>query len=70
MKEGEVSGIIESTEGFHIIKLLSKTEAGTPSFNEIKKQLIATLSREKAFKLMEMRIKQQKLSSGFRIFIE
>ena len=70
MKKGETSNVIEAVDGFHIVKVLAKAEAGVPKFNEIKDQLTQRLAREKAFKLMEARVKNKKIKEGYRIYIE
>lgn len=47
MKEGEVSGIVKTQYGFHIIKLTGKRPAGTRSFEEAKELIKAKLLPEK-----------------------
>ncbi|HEY6874582.1 MAG TPA: peptidylprolyl isomerase [Geobacteraceae bacterium] len=47
MKEGDVSGIVKTKFGFHIIKLTGKRPAGTLPFAEVKEQLKASLMPEK-----------------------
>lgn len=70
MKANQVSGIIETNEGFHIVKLLKKTKAGLSPFKRIRKGLMQQLSKEKAFKVMSDLIVQKKIDSGFRIYIK
>jgi len=43
MKEGEVSGIVKTEFGYHIIKLTGKRAAGTRSFEEVKDQIKAAI---------------------------
>jgi len=43
LKEGEVSGIVKSDFGFHIIKLTGKRAAGTRPFDEVKEQIKAAV---------------------------
>jgi peptidyl-prolyl cis-trans isomerase C len=43
LKEGQVSGIVKSDFGFHIIKLTGKRAAGTRPFEEVKDQIKGAL---------------------------
>lgn len=51
LKEGEVSDIVQTRFGFHIIKVLEKREGGQRSFdearNEIEKSLLSTKRKER-----------------------
>lgn len=47
MKEGDVSGIVKTKFGFHIIKLTGKRPAGTLPFAEVKEQLKTSLLPQK-----------------------
>jgi peptidyl-prolyl cis-trans isomerase C len=47
LKEGEVSGIVKTQFGFHIIKLTGKRPAGMRPFDEVKDQIKAALLPEK-----------------------
>jgi peptidyl-prolyl cis-trans isomerase C len=48
MKPGEVSGIVETQFGYHIIKVTEKKEAGKVSFDEVKDQIEAYLKQQKS----------------------
>jgi len=47
LKEGTVSGIVQTKFGFHIIKATGKRPAGTRSFEEVKDQIKAAVAPEK-----------------------
>lgn len=47
MKEGDVSGVVKTKFGYHIIKLTGKRPAGIVPFAEVKEQLKASLLPEK-----------------------
>jgi peptidyl-prolyl cis-trans isomerase C len=47
MKEGQVSGIVKTKFGYHIIKVTGKRPAGTRSFEEVKDQIKAAIIPEK-----------------------
>ncbi len=47
LKEGQVSGIVKSDFGFHIIKLTGKRAAGTRPFEEVKEQIKGALMPSK-----------------------
>jgi len=43
LKDGEMSGIVKTNFGFHIIKVTGKRPAGTRSYDEVKEQIKASL---------------------------
>lgn len=47
MTPGELSDIVETDFGYHIIKLTEKSEAGTVAFNDVKDQIIQHLLGQK-----------------------
>jgi peptidyl-prolyl cis-trans isomerase D len=50
MKEGEISGIVETDFGFHLIRLTGVRGASTKPFDEVKAQIEADLRRDAAGK--------------------
>lgn len=47
MKEGDISGVVKTKFGFHVIKLTGKRSAGVLPFAEVKEQLKANLMPQK-----------------------
>lgn len=47
LKEGQLSGIVKSDFGYHIIKLTGKRTAGTRPFDEVKEQIKAAIMPQK-----------------------
>lgn len=65
LKEGDLSGIVKSEFGFHIIKLTGKRAAGTRSFEEAKEQIKAALMPAKQQQIF-MQLKED-LKKGAKI---
>lgn len=49
MKKGEISGVVETEFGFHIIKLDDKVDSVLKPLNEVKDEITEELAHEKAF---------------------
>lgn len=65
MKKGEVSGIVETQFGYHIIKVTDKKEAGKMTFDEVKERLVAYLKNQKQQEFMQEYL--EKMKAGAKI---
>ena len=58
MKEGEVSDIVETQFGFHLIKKTGHQEAGTPSFEEAKESILDFLRHSRRGEALAAHVKK------------
>ena len=70
LEVGSVSGILESTNGYHIVKVIERQPAGQQEFGDVKSQLMQNLSLEKAKKELHRRIVQRMKKGGFKLYIQ
>lgn len=68
MKEGDVSGIVKTKFGYHIIKLTGKRPAGVLPFVEVKEQIKASLLPQKQQEVF-MKVKED-LKKGAKISVK
>jgi peptidyl-prolyl cis-trans isomerase C len=70
MKPGEVSDIVETEFGYHIIKLTDKKEPGTMTFDEIKPRIEQHLKSEKMSQEYPKYIEALKSKAKIEIFVK
>lgn len=67
LKVGEMSGIIESPAGFHIIQILDKRGAGIKTFESVRTEIIEEITKEKSEKKFDEWIGELKKKSFVEI---
>jgi peptidyl-prolyl cis-trans isomerase C len=63
LKPGEVSEVVETQFGYHIVKLTEKQEATTESFDNVKGKITEFLKREKVQKQLSEFVDEQRKSA-------
>ena len=61
MEAGTISSPVKTQFGFHLVKLIEKTEASTYAFEEIKGQLVEIVNQEKKQNAFQSKINQLKI---------
>lgn len=64
---GQETGVLETPAGFAIVKLMARQAAVSKSFEEVKSQLVARVSREKRTKDFDEHIKELREKAGIKI---
>jgi len=67
LKEGEISGVLESPVGFHIIRIMDKRGAGIKPIEEVREEIIAKIGTEKGKKKFEEWLKEMREKSHIEI---
>jgi peptidyl-prolyl cis-trans isomerase D len=55
LAKGQISGVVEGSDGFHIIRLYDKQEAHLKTLAEVKDQIESTLKRQKGLHVMQQK---------------
>jgi peptidyl-prolyl cis-trans isomerase C len=68
LKPNEISPVVETNFGFHIIKVSEKQSEGTYPLDQVKPQIEQVLTREKVQKLLEKDIENLKSEADIKTF--
>ncbi|MCC3373410.1 peptidylprolyl isomerase [Cohnella sp. REN36] len=66
LKKGEMSGVVESPNGYHIIKLTDRKEAAIPSYEEVKNEVKNAFLDEKINEGASEWIDEAKKTAGYQ----
>ncbi len=69
LKPGEMSDVVETEFGYHIIKTTEKNDAGIMPFKEVKGFLTDGLKKQKTSQIIQEKIESEKKSKNVEIFI-
>ena len=69
LKPGEMSDIVETEFGYHIIKTTEKSDAGITPFKDVKSILVEGLKKQKISQIILEKIETEKKNKKVEIFI-
>ncbi len=69
LKPGEMSDVVETEFGYHIIKTTEKNDAGITPFKDVKGFLIEGLKKQKSSLIVQEKIESEKKNKKVEIFI-
>ncbi|MFO7821799.1 MAG: peptidylprolyl isomerase [Lentisphaeria bacterium] len=70
LQEGEVSKVVKTSYGFHIIKAGKKTPAHTPAFDQVKEKLKQQLIGEKMNQKLGTVIEEARQKADIQVFLD
>lgn len=66
-KDGTISGVLESSQGYHVVRVAGRQDELNRPFEQVKEQLASRMFRERKQKDLEAWVKQLKDSARIRI---
>jgi peptidyl-prolyl cis-trans isomerase C len=69
LKPGEMSDVVETEFGYHIIKTTEKNDAGVTPFKDVKGFLVEGLKKQKSSLIVQEKIESEKKNKNVEIFI-
>jgi peptidyl-prolyl cis-trans isomerase C len=70
MKPGEVSSVVETQFGYHIIKLVEKKSASKIAFNDVKAKIADSLKRKKVSEAINTALEEAKKKAKIELFLQ
>ncbi len=70
MKPGDVSGVVETQFGYHIIKLTEKKAAAKIAFDEVKAKIADSLKRKKVTEAINATLEDAKKKAKIEVFLK
>jgi len=70
LKPGEVSNIVETTFGYHLIKVTDKKAEGTTPYEEVKERIEKYLKEEKVQSEVRLYVEKLKETAKIERFIQ
>jgi len=70
MKPGEVSGVIETQFGYHIIKLSEKKPASKIAFDDVKAKIADSLKRQKVTEAINAVLEDAKKKARIEVYLK
>ncbi len=70
LKAGELSSVVETSHGFHVIKATDHKDAATPTLEEKKEEIRQTLSEEQISTLSQSWLQEKRTAANVETFLQ